>query len=75
MELPLLLPDVPHALQDLGQVPSMSQQLVAAEMLSLLEGEAVGLIKGGDLCFLTKHMRVSAITLWSNSIHLRHWSR
>ena len=45
MELPLLLPDVPHALQDLGQVPRMSQQLVATEMLGLLEGDSVAPLK------------------------------
>jgi hypothetical protein len=45
VELPLLLPDVPHALQDLGQVPRMSQQLVATEMLGLLEGDSVAPLK------------------------------
>jgi hypothetical protein len=36
VELSLLLPDVPHALQDLGQVPRMSQQLVATEIFGFL---------------------------------------
>ena len=55
MELPLLLPDVPHALQDLGQVPRMSQQLVSAEMFGLLKGHSVTLLLRGDsLSLLTK---------------------
>ena len=63
MKLSLLLPDVPHALQDLGQVPRMSQQLIAAELLGLFDGYSVALLIGGDLCLLTMHMRVSVITL------------
>ncbi len=72
MELLLLLPDVPHALQDLSQVSRMRQQLVPTEKFSFLKGDSVVPLKGRHLSLLTIDIRVSVLTLLSGSTHIRH---